>query len=270
MNNKEKFLSLVSDKETPTAKKSRERIKNRAMLRESQRIAIKVLKKLDVLGWSQKLLAEKLGVSPQQVNKIVSGKENLTIETQIRLQEALDIPILASYYERGHDNQKIVAAGKYQENIEPTAFRDYSSYTSASPVIRVTHVYSEEEQFAVFEDAYLPDNRTNVITNLQFRIDGDNRLIGVFPGFEFTQEEKVFLKIEVSCHFKIRDESWNSFLAENQLRVPRDFMAHLAMITVGTARGVLFAKTEGSSFSRFILPAINVKEMIPEDVVIQL
>lgn len=126
------------------------------------------------------------------------------------------------------------------------------------------------EQFAVFEDAYLPDNRADVITNLQFRIDSENRLIGVFPGFEFTQEEKVFLKIEVSCHFKIREESWNSFLAENQLRVPKDFMAHLAMITVGTARGVLFAKTEGSTFSRFILPTINVKEMVPEDVVIQL
>lgn len=146
MNNKEKFLSLVSDKETKTAEKSRERIKKRAMLRESQSIAVKVLKKLDMLGWSQKLLAEKLGVSPQQVNKIVSGKENLTIESQIRLQEVLDIPILASYYERAHDNQKIIAAGKYQEYIEPTVFRDYSSYTSVSSVMKVTHVYSDEEQ----------------------------------------------------------------------------------------------------------------------------
>lgn len=146
MNNKEKFLSLVSDKETKTVEKSRERIKKRAALRESQGIAIKVLKKLDMLGWSQKLLAEKLGVSPQQVSKIVSGKENLTIETQIRLQEVLDIPILASYYERVDNNQKIFAAGKYQESIEPTSFRNYSSYTSASPVMRVTHVYNEEEQ----------------------------------------------------------------------------------------------------------------------------
>lgn len=126
------------------------------------------------------------------------------------------------------------------------------------------------EQFAVFEDGYSPDNKSNVMTKLQFRIDGDNRLIGVFPGFEFTQEEKVFLKIEVSCHFKISEESWNSFLAEDQLRVPKDFMAHLAMITVGTARGVLFSKTEGSPFSRFILPTINVKEMVPEDLVIEL
>ena len=38
-------------------------------------------------------------VTPQQISKIVSGKENLTIETQIKLQNILNIPILASFYE---------------------------------------------------------------------------------------------------------------------------------------------------------------------------
>ena len=40
-----------------------------------------------------------MNVSPQQITKIVSGKENLTIETQIKLQNILNIPVLASYYE---------------------------------------------------------------------------------------------------------------------------------------------------------------------------
>jgi transcriptional regulator with XRE-family HTH domain len=78
------------------------------MLRESQKIAFKVLSKLDELGWSQKILAEKMEVSPQQISKIVSGKENLTIDTQVKIQNVLDIPILASYYEENiinnHDN----------------------------------------------------------------------------------------------------------------------------------------------------------------------
>jgi transcriptional regulator with XRE-family HTH domain len=55
--------------------------------------------KLDDLGWSQKDLAKSMEVTPQQITKIVSGKENLTIETQVKLQDILDIPILASYYE---------------------------------------------------------------------------------------------------------------------------------------------------------------------------
>ncbi len=99
MTNKEKFLALVSKEKTDTLEQVKERIDNRAMLRESQKIALKVLLKLDELEWTQRELATKMGVSPQQISKIVSGKENLTIETQVKLQDILDIPILASYYE---------------------------------------------------------------------------------------------------------------------------------------------------------------------------
>ncbi|WP_064967611.1 helix-turn-helix transcriptional regulator [Tenacibaculum ovolyticum] len=97
--NKEKFQSLISKDKSNTISRNRDRIKNRSRLRESQHIALKILNKLNDLGWSQRKLAEKLDVTPQQVNKIVKGKENLTLETQVKLQEVLNIPILASYYE---------------------------------------------------------------------------------------------------------------------------------------------------------------------------
>ena len=99
MSNKENFKALVSKEKTNTVERNRERIKNRAYFRESQGIALKVLDKLDELGWSQVRLANEMSVTPQQITKIVSGKENLTIETQIKIQNILDIPILASYYE---------------------------------------------------------------------------------------------------------------------------------------------------------------------------
>lgn len=100
MTNKEIFLSLVSGETAETANRNQERIRNRAMLKESQHIALKVLLKLDELGWNQRKLAKEMGVTPQQVNKIVSGKENFTLDTQVKLQQILDIPLLASYYEK--------------------------------------------------------------------------------------------------------------------------------------------------------------------------
>lgn len=103
MTNKEKFLQLVSGEDTKTIAEVKQRIKNREMLLESQHIALKVLMKLDDLGWAQKDLAKAMGVSPQQITKIVSGKENMTIETQIKLQNILNIPVLASYYENKND-----------------------------------------------------------------------------------------------------------------------------------------------------------------------
>lgn len=45
--NREKFNSLVSKEKTNTVTRNKERIKNRARLRESQQIALKVLTKLD-------------------------------------------------------------------------------------------------------------------------------------------------------------------------------------------------------------------------------
>ncbi len=99
MNNKEKLLKLVSDEQSPALAQIRERIKNREMLHESQQIAIKVLMRLHVLGWTKKQLAEAMDVRPQQISKIVSGRENMTIGTLVRLQQILDIPLLASYVE---------------------------------------------------------------------------------------------------------------------------------------------------------------------------
>jgi transcriptional regulator with XRE-family HTH domain len=40
-----------------------------------------------------------MGVSPQHINKLVKGQENITLDTQQKIQSILHIPILASYYE---------------------------------------------------------------------------------------------------------------------------------------------------------------------------
>lgn len=138
MTNKEKFLQLVSEEDTKTLAEVKKRIKNRAMLRESQQIALKVLMKLDGLGWSQKDLAKAMDVSPQQITKIVSGNENLTIETQIKLQNILDIPILASYYENKMEemDQWIVTIEKRVEKIVAQAF-EYSNNYQSTKVLKL-------------------------------------------------------------------------------------------------------------------------------------
>lgn len=123
------------------------------------------------------------------------------------------------------------------------------------------------EQFAIFEESYASKKETGLSTELQFKLDQKNKQIGVFLGFEFIQGKKIFLKIQVSCHFKIKENSWTHFIQEesNKLVVPKIFLAHLAMITTGTTRVVLFTKTESTPFYKFIVPTLNVAEMIKED-----
>lgn len=122
------------------------------------------------------------------------------------------------------------------------------------------------EQFAVLADHYNASKETGFKAQFQFKIHAPSQQIGVFGAFEFVQGKHVFMKIEISCHFFIVATAWNSFKqSENKFLIPKGFMAHLAMITTGTCRGVLFVKTEGSEFSKFIIPTLNVAEMIEED-----
>ena len=151
MTNKEKFLQLVSEEDTKTLAEVKKRIKNRAMLRESQQIALKVLMKLDDLGWSQKDLAKAMDVTPQQISKIVSGKENLTIETQIKLQNILDIPVLASYYEHKMTemDQWIVTIEKRVDKIVAQVFEYSNNYQSTKVLKLETTDYSQENYQAI-------------------------------------------------------------------------------------------------------------------------
>jgi len=95
--NKEKFSALISNEKTDTVKRNRKRITNRQRLRESREIALKVLNKLDQLEWSQKLLAQKMNVTPQEITKIVSGKHLLSLEIKSKLKETLEISNLETF-----------------------------------------------------------------------------------------------------------------------------------------------------------------------------
>jgi transcriptional regulator with XRE-family HTH domain len=150
MSNKETFLAIVSGEDTKTIEQATWRIKNRAMLRESQKIALKVLGKLDELGWTQRDLAEKMEVSPQQVSKIVSGKENLTIDTQVKLQNVLDIPILASYYEQKIENihQQILVQQK-QVDIIIAQTKDIKANYVACKAVKFSQKTSYVEYYSI-------------------------------------------------------------------------------------------------------------------------
>lgn len=100
MNNKDKFLNLVSEKDSKALENIKWRKENREWLRKSQAIAIKILTKLKenkagkLFPSTQVQLAEQLNVSAQQVNKWLRGKENFTLETISKLEAALSISIL--------------------------------------------------------------------------------------------------------------------------------------------------------------------------------
>lgn len=94
MTTKDKFTTLVSKEETKTVARAKSRLAKKSYCKISNLIAFEILERLDELDWSQKKLAEKMEVSPQQVNKWVKGNENFTISTLARLGEVLQIKLI--------------------------------------------------------------------------------------------------------------------------------------------------------------------------------
>lgn len=83
---------------TPSAwrEEAEERIANKTWLRYSQKIAMMMLEKMEQLGMNQKQLAERMNCSQQYVSRILKGKENLSLETLSKIEDALDIRIFTS------------------------------------------------------------------------------------------------------------------------------------------------------------------------------
>ena len=63
-------------------------------LRYSQHIAMLMLDRMEELEMNQKQLAEKMNCSRQYISKVLKGRENLSLETLAKIENALGISII--------------------------------------------------------------------------------------------------------------------------------------------------------------------------------
>lgn len=128
------------------------------------------------------------------------------------------------------------------------------------------------EQFATIETSYQDGKPANFTISVNIKSNTQAHIIAVFMKIVFEQEKVPFLIVEACCEFLIVKEDWEKLINPEGTSVefPQGFIAHLAMLTVGTLRGILHTKTENTKFNKFLLPTINVTEMIKENVSFQL
>ena len=67
---------------------------NWSWLRHSQKIAAKVLLQMKRENLTQKVLAERMDCTQQYVSKILKGRENMSLDTLSRLEDALGINLI--------------------------------------------------------------------------------------------------------------------------------------------------------------------------------
>jgi len=129
----------------------------------------------------------------------------------------------------------------------------------------------EENQFSVFEETLAIEERINQHIGFGFGIDLDKKVVAVAMKFVLQKNKHPLVKLEITCYFEIEKQAFQDLLVSGDTIVlPCGFGKHLAVITTGTARGVLFANTKNTEFNKFIIGLINVDKMFKEDIHIKL
>jgi len=96
--NTEKFDALISPKLSGWHEKANERIANKVWQDKAFEIALRVIRYIRANKISQVRLAEDMGMKAQSLNRILQGKENLTLETICRIEAALGIRLIEVVY----------------------------------------------------------------------------------------------------------------------------------------------------------------------------
>ena len=99
LNRLKEVAKQPSEKEREEA---RFRDENRDWLLKSALIALEIHRYLRLNGMTQSQLAEKLGISPAMVTKLLSGKENLSLKTICGIERVIQFELLkVPSYEKG-------------------------------------------------------------------------------------------------------------------------------------------------------------------------
>jgi len=124
--------------------------------------------------------------------------------------------------------------------------------------------------FATIDTAYKKTGAVNLISEVGFGLDTDEHVISCNAKFCFEKKfGQPFLILEVQGLFEIEKNDFENKVKQEDgsYIVLQGLAIHFAMLTVGSARGILHAKTEGAVYNEYLLPTIDVKQMVEEDVI---
>ena len=124
--------------------------------------------------------------------------------------------------------------------------------------------------FAIIDVAHKKTGDVNLFSRLNFGLDIDKKVVSCNAQFSFEKKkEQPFLILELQGLFEIEKNDFESKVKrdDGSYLISKNLATHFAVLTIGAARGVLHTKTEGTPYNEYLLPTIDVKQIIEEDVI---
>lgn len=125
------------------------------------------------------------------------------------------------------------------------------------------------EEFATGKKDGIELSGVRMQNEFAFGLNIPDHIIQVTHKLVFEFQERPFVTLQVRCGFDIEPTDFARIAAvkNNQVNIPRGIMLHFCNITTGTARGILHAKLDDTEFSGYMLPIINLEQLVKDDVV---
>lgn len=124
------------------------------------------------------------------------------------------------------------------------------------------------DQFAILCEDCKDEVGMNV--SLNFKYGDEGKKVACVVAFDFTSESEKVMVLKMTCEFEIQVDDWKTLHNDKEVVIPKDLLEFFTVHTIGTARGVLFCKTENTQFNYIVIPPINVSEMGISDLTVKL
>jgi hypothetical protein len=121
----------------------------------------------------------------------------------------------------------------------------------------------ETLQFAVFPDNFVNGQQMLVNTNCGYNVREDLSQIRNIVSVNYTQNGDLLMVAHLACYYDIAPEGIGAIKAAG--KIPVEFLRYMGSISVGALRGVIHARTEGTVLNPFVLPPVNLEEMVNGD-----
>ena len=127
----------------------------------------------------------------------------------------------------------------------------------------------ENDPIVLHADAFDPKGEMEFEFQVSYNGSLNDHIIGCKTEYLFKQKDVIVSDLTVYCYFMIEEGFVQSKIQDGKLTLDKEFLRYLATISVGTARGIQHAKTQGTVLNPFVIPPINLMEIDIQDFVLE-
>jgi hypothetical protein len=118
--------------------------------------------------------------------------------------------------------------------------------------------------FELFSELAGTGHELTIAAKLDWRVDPAARVIVAQLGLDYLAGNHRLVALSIENSFELELAAWEAACGSQHktIELPRAFLMQLGSITIGTARGVLYAKTSDPGRTQYVLPLLDVGRLL--------